>query len=105
VSHAIVVRYRAKPEAAEANQQLVRDVYKELAELQPDGFHYITMRLGDGDSFVHVALHDENAENPLSQLPAFQRFQSGLSDRVVDGPHPLRGSVVGSYAFMTSEHA
>jgi hypothetical protein len=103
VSKGIVVRYRTTPNAAEENEQLVRDVYRELAERRPDGFHYITLRLDDGVSFVHVALQDDDAENPLPELPAFARFQACLAERLAEGPQPSPASVVGSYAFPAGD--
>ncbi len=99
MTNAIVVRYRTTSEAADENLQAVRDVYEELASHRPDGFHYLTLQLEDGVSFVHIAIHDDDVENPLSESGAFARFQAGLADRVVEGPEPSRGSVVGSYAF------
>ena len=66
----VMVRYRVKPGQAEANEQLVRDVYEELAQLQPDGFHYGTFKLDDGVTFVHLATHEADA-NPLGQVAAF----------------------------------
>src|SRR5690349_3479767 len=99
MANAIVVRYRTKPEAADKNAQLVRDVYEDLTRQQPEGFRYMTLQLDDGVSFVHVAIHDEGAENPLAQSDAFARFQSGLADRLEQGPDPSPATVVGSYAF------
>jgi hypothetical protein len=99
MANAIVVRYRTKPEAADKNSQLVRDVYAELAAQQPKGFHYMTLQLEDGVSFVHVAIQDEGSENPLSKSEAFGRFQAGLADRLEQGPEPSPAGVVGSYAF------
>ena len=50
-----VVRYRTKPEHAEANAELVRAVFEELAANDPAGLRYATYRLDDGVTFVHVA--------------------------------------------------
>ena len=94
----IVVRYRAKPECVVENERLVRVVYAELAAARPDGFHYMTLRLDDDVTFVHVALHADGSVNPLPELPAFQRFQAGLADRLADGPEPSPATGVGSYA-------
>lgn len=99
MANGIVVRYRTKPEAAKENAQLVRDVYTELAAKQPEGFRYMTLQLEDGRSFVHVAIHDDGAENPLSKSAAFARFQAGLADRLDEGPDPSPATVVGSYGF------
>ena len=35
-----VIRYRTKPEQADENERLIRDVFAELAEQDPDGLHY-----------------------------------------------------------------
>jgi len=105
MANAIVVRYRTKPETADKNAQLVRDVYEELAANQPAGFQYMTLQLDDGQSFVHVAIHDEGVENPLSTSDAFARFQAGLSERLEQGPEPSPAAVVGSYAFGIGDHS
>jgi hypothetical protein len=105
VANAIVVRYRTKPEAADKNAQLVRAVYEELAAREPEGFHCMTLQLDDGVSFVHVAVHEEGAENPLSNSDAFAHFQAELPDRLDDGPEPSPAVVVGSYGFGTGVSA
>jgi hypothetical protein len=51
-----IVRYATTPEAADENARLVRDVYAELAQTQPDGLRYATFRLDDGVTFVHLAV-------------------------------------------------
>lgn len=43
-----VVRYTVKPDQADRNAELVRAVYRELADLRPEGFTYATYRLDDG---------------------------------------------------------
>jgi hypothetical protein len=93
-----VVRYRTKPEHAEANAQLVRDVFAELATDNPGGLRYVTFRLEDGVTFVHVATI-EGETNPLASSAAFGRFQSEIADRCEEGPLAMDATVVGSYAF------
>ena len=95
---AVVVRYRTTPETAEENQRLVEQVYAELASEQPDGLRYLTLRLADGVSFVHVAWRE--GADVLGTLPAFQEFQRGLGDRLVDGPDAGPATVVGSYRVL-----
>jgi hypothetical protein len=43
-----VIRYRTKPERAEENEHLIRDVFAELAEENPEGLRYAAFRLADG---------------------------------------------------------
>jgi hypothetical protein len=93
-----VVRYRTKPECAEENQRLIGEVFAELKEHNPDGLQYMTLRLDDGVTFLHIAVV-EGDENPLFTSPAFGAFQAGIKDRVTEGPSPSDATVVGSYRF------
>ncbi len=95
-AHATVVRYTTRPEAADANEKLIRAVFAQLAEQLPEGLSYVAIRLDDGVSFVHVAV-TEGDGNPLTALPAFGDFASTISERCTDGPSPVSGTVVGSY--------
>jgi hypothetical protein len=94
----VMVRYRVKPDQAEANEQLVKAVYEELSRLQPDGFHYGTFKLDDGVTFVHLATH-ETDDNPLGQVAAFGRFQENLRGRCDEPPVLTELEEVGSFRF------
>jgi hypothetical protein len=94
-----VVRYKTKPESADENERLVRRVFAELATLGPEGLQYAVFRLGDGTSFVHVAVLD-GQQNPLTASPAFGEFQAGIKDRCVDGPAPSDASIIGNYRLL-----
>jgi hypothetical protein len=95
-SHATVVRYTTRPGSADENEQLIKAVFAQLAEQLPEGLRYIAIRLDDGVSFIHVAVH-ESDHNPLTELPAFGAFASTIKQRCTDGPVPVNGTVVGSY--------
>ena len=94
----VMVRYRVKPDQVEANEALVRDVYEELARLQPDGFHYGTFKLEDGVSFVHLATQ-EGEQSPLGGVAAFQRFQESIRERCDEPPVVTELAEVGSFRF------
>jgi len=96
MSVAKVVRYTTKPEHAEENESLIRKVFAELADTEPDGIRYAAFRLDDGVSFVHVAVVD-GEENPLASSAAFGQFQSGIGERCAQGPLAADATVVGSY--------
>jgi hypothetical protein len=93
-----VVQYRTKPERSDENAELVRMVFAELALSDPGGLRYVTFRLDDGVSFVHVAII-EGDTNPLILSEAFKRFQSEVAERCVEGPIARDAVVVGAYAF------
>jgi len=96
----ILVRYRAKPEAADRNAELVAAVFAELKAARPDGVRYLTLRLED-DSFVHFAeVAADDGPGPIPKLKAFQEFQSGIQERCIEAP-VLRGAkVVGNYRML-----
>ena len=48
-----VIRYRAKPDMADRNAELVAAVFAELKAVQPEGLRYMSLRLED-DTFIHV---------------------------------------------------
>jgi hypothetical protein len=96
MSHATIVRYTTRPEAAGENEQLIKAVFAQLAEQQPGGLRYIAIRLDDGVSFVHLAVLEDD-HNPLAALPAFGEFVSAIDERCADGPAPVNGTVVGEY--------
>jgi hypothetical protein len=93
----VVVRYRTRPESADENARLVKEVYAALAELAPADFRYTTYRLDDQVSFVHVAEYG-GSDNPLAGLPAFAEFQRDIAARCVEQPAPSGATIVGSYA-------
>jgi dipeptidyl aminopeptidase/acylaminoacyl peptidase len=95
MSKSVVVRYRVRPDAADENAQLVKEVYAALAEVAPPDFRYATYRLADGVTFVHIATHGE--QNPLTTLPAFAEFQRDLAQRCVELPAPSDATIVGAY--------
>jgi hypothetical protein len=97
-----VVRYRTKPDRADENQALIEKVFAELAADRPEGLRYISVRLADGVSFVHMAsIETADGSNPLGAAPAFGAFQRDIADRLEEGPVVMEGAVVGSYGFPT----
>jgi hypothetical protein len=94
-----VVQYQTKPERADENQRLVEAVYAELAASNPNHLRYLTVRLDDGVTFVHVAAHDGDGPNPLVTTAAFAEFQREIGDRCVVQPEARQGALVGSFGF------
>jgi hypothetical protein len=95
-----LIRYKAKPDAADRNAELVAAVFAELKAAKPDGVRYLTLRLED-DSFVHlVETSADDGSSPLPKLAAFQAFQSGIRDRCAEPPMPRGATVVGNYRML-----
>jgi hypothetical protein len=93
-----VVRYQAKPDRADENQQLIEAVFAQLDERQTEGFTYKVFRLEDGVSFIHVVIeHDVDQPDSLPAVPAFQAFVAGIADRCDVAPVAMGATVVGGY--------
>ncbi|MBK5117555.1 MAG: hypothetical protein JJE23_11630 [Thermoleophilia bacterium] len=99
----VVVQYRTRNEAADENQAMIETMFAALAEGEPAGLSYTSMRLEEeeaGTMFVHVAeVSTEDGSNPLAALAEFREFQTGLPDRTVEPPLARQATVIGSYGF------
>jgi hypothetical protein len=97
----VVVQYRCtSAEAADENQRLVEDVFRELDALGDTGFAYASLRLEDGVSFVHVVVEQGEGGTDLSSVPAFQRFAGTIDERVDAPPVARGGRVVGAHRML-----
>ena len=99
-----LVRYRVRPGREDRNAELVRDVYRELHALEPQGFAYATYRLADG-TFVHIAETADGTAAPLPGLAAFGRFREGLAERCAEPPVSAAAERVGAYGHGEREPA
>lgn len=94
----IVVRYQAKPERADENQQLIEAVFADLHERESEGFTYKVFRLEDSVSFIHVVIeHDGDSTDSLQDVPAFQAFVADIGGRCDIPPVATRATIVGGY--------
>jgi hypothetical protein len=92
----VLVRYRVKPDQAKRNEELVRAVYEELHRAAPSGFRYMTFKLEDGVSFMHIS-ESEGEDSPLAGLASAQEFQREIADRCDEQPVITGLTEVGSY--------
>jgi hypothetical protein len=93
-----LVRYKARPEAAQENQRLIEQVFEELRMKSPADVRYLALKLADG-SFVHLAMTEDGAA-PLPSLGAFQAFQSGIKERCMEPPQANEATIVGNYRML-----
>jgi hypothetical protein len=98
----VLVRYKVKTGKVAENEQLIKEVYKQLHNENIDGFRYITLKLDDGVTFVHIAFADtEQASIAFSNLSAFKDFQANIKERCDEYPVVGQVTVVGAYNFQT----
>jgi hypothetical protein len=98
-----VIRYKAKPESADKNAELIAAVFAELKDAKPAGLRYLSVRLED-DSFIHFVETDaEDGSSALPKLASFQAFQNGIRDRCVEPPLVKGARIVGNYRMLETE--
>lgn len=97
-----MVQYKVKPEQVAENERYVRAVYEELHRVRPPGLRYATLRLPDGQSFIHLVSSEaaDGAANPLTALPSFKAFLAGLRERCETPPATTDLEQIGSYGFF-----
>jgi hypothetical protein len=95
-----LIRYKAKPEAADRNAELIAAVFSELTAAKPEGVRYLSIRLDD-DTFIHMVEADsEDGSSPIPKLAAFQAFQNGIRERCAEPPLVREATIVGNYRML-----
>jgi hypothetical protein len=92
------IRYQTKPECTDENQRLIEGVFAALAAEPIPGVRYAAMTDGEGN-FAHFVSFDDE-KNALLELPAFRVFQENVEDRIADGPHVTRMTVIGNFRML-----
>lgn len=90
------IQYTTRPGTAELNADLIRGVFAELAEIGPSDIEYAAYLLSDGQTFVHL-FSSSSGGAPLTELPAFRRFQAAASDRHLAPPVSQSAELIGHY--------
>ncbi len=94
-----LIRYKAKPDMADKNAELIAGVFEELKAAKPEGVRYLSLRLDD-DSFVHFVETEADDTSALPELAAFQAFQSGVRERCLEPPLVRGVTIVGNYRML-----
>jgi len=88
-----LIRYKAKPEQADSNAELIAAVFAQLRDAKPAGIRYLAL----------VATETDDGSKALRELPAFQAFQTGIRDRCDEMPLARGARIVGNYRMLETE--
>jgi quinol monooxygenase YgiN len=81
-----LITYRIQTHKVLENEALIRAVFQQLQEQQPEGVSYSVYQNGE-DGFVHlVVFDDEAAQQAFISLPAFKHFQAEMKQRLAAPP-------------------
>ncbi len=95
-----MVRYKIKAGRAAENESYISAVFEQLKRESLPGISYASFKLADGVSFVHIAGHEGEDGNPLTQLPAFKAFTAAIQDRCDDPPAAVGMQEIGYYSAL-----
>lgn len=95
-----LIRYKASPERAGENQELIEKVFAELRAKSPEEVRYMVLRLDDG-TFLHFVVATPERSSAITGLEAFRTFQQGIKERCVEPPQRSGATVVGNYAMLS----
>ncbi len=95
-----MVRYKLKADQGGENERLVKAVFEQLAREKPDNLRYVTFKMPDGVSFVHIAETPPDS-NPLVALQTFKEFTAQIKDRCEEPPVATELTEVGAHRFFS----
>ena len=91
-----MVQYFTTNKDAQRNRELIEDVLRELAALDPGGVEYQVLMFDDGVGFMHVVAFDGTAD-PFADCVAYRDFHRALAERLATPPVVMYASLIGSY--------
>jgi hypothetical protein len=95
-----MIRYTTKPDRADENERLIREVFQELRSKSPEGVRYLAVRLENG-GFVHfVESEAADGASAITELPAFRAFQKNIAERCQDSPQANEATIIGNYRML-----
>ena len=94
----MMVRYKVKPERVAENERSIVSVFEQLNREQPAGLRYVSFKLDDGVSFMHIVEVDApDGAHPLRALSTFNAFTASVRDRCDEPPVSVELQAVGAY--------
>ena len=99
----MMVRYKVKADRVAENERYITSVFEQLEREKPPGLRYVSFKLDDGLSFMHiVSVETADGSNPLTALSAFKAFTAEIQDRCEEPPVAVDLNEIGSYALFGS---
>ena len=94
-----ITYYPTKPGRAEANAQLVKNVFAAVHKAKLEGVHYAVFQAADG-SFFHLIGNDPEGSDCLTDLPEFEAFRTEGVENRATGPIQAKVTLVGNYGLL-----
>ena len=92
-----MVRVKIRPDKVAEVEQAVKEIFTALDAAQPEGVHYASCKLADGETYVILLALDNDNVNPLTTITALKEFQDNLHSWITGPPIIEQLTTVGSY--------
>ena len=100
-----LVRQKVKDGSIEEGEAAVRDLFRTLDRVRPEGLRYASTRVADSSTFVILFELADGIEDPRPAIPEYARFLEQLKSWVEGPPVIERLDVVGSYNLFGAHRA
>jgi quinol monooxygenase YgiN len=98
-----MARAKVKADKTAELEKASREMFAAIEAAQPQGVHYASWRLPDGETYVVLLELDDDEDNPLFAIPAFREVQDNLKNWIAGPPVVEQLTPVGSYRrFLSS---
>jgi quinol monooxygenase YgiN len=92
-----MIRVKVKADKVGELETKAKELFAAIEAAQPEGVHYASSKLPDGETFVILLSLEDDANNPLLAIPEFREFQENLPAWLAGPPAVEELATVGSY--------
>lgn len=100
-----VIRYRVTETQVDENRSLIRRVFEELEQVEPEKFQYLVLEMEDGEFMHIVGSSDRNDTSPLPGLAAFRNFTERHGERRSTPVVRSAARIIGDFRSLAAEPA
>ena len=92
-----MVRAKIKTGKTDEMEKATREMFAAIEAAQPHGVRYASCKLPDGETYVILLELDDNEDNPLLAIPAFNEVQDNVKNWIAEPPVVEQLTPIGSY--------
>jgi hypothetical protein len=92
-----MVRAKIKTGKTAELEKATQEMFAAIEAAQPQGVRYASCKLPDGETYVILLELDDDNDNPLLAIPAFNEVQDNVKNWIAEPPVVEQLTLVGSY--------
>jgi quinol monooxygenase YgiN len=92
-----MVRAKIKTGKTAELEKATQEMFAAIEAAQPQGVRYASCKVPDGETYVILLGLDDDNDNPLLAIPAFNEVQDNVKNWIAEPPVVEQLTLVGSY--------